>query len=225
MTAKADPYNLAELPIEQWNVSDLKPYERNTKVHDENHVIKLARSIKADGLYDAIIVDATGVIIAGHGRWAAVTKLGWAKVPVKVAKNLSKNQADAARIAHNKTSSTEYHSDYMAEELQRLAEADDVDVTVFMDDHEIEMLIEDVGDMDMGALSTDLDADIDQQEQDSKDMVEQVDNSEEKIVKVLGFNSIPISASKEVRRFMADVEAETGKEGAEAFVEWCSGRP
>jgi len=86
------------------------------------------------------------------------------------------------------------------------------------------MFIEDVGEPDLGAFADDLESDIDLQEQESKDKVEEIDASEEKIVKVLGFNSIPIAASKNVRRFMADIEAETGKEGAEAFVEWCNGR-
>jgi hypothetical protein len=224
-TQTSDPYDLVKLPTEMWDVDKVKPYHRNTKVHSPAHIAKLKKSIAADGLFDALIVDFEGYLIAGHGRYEALVSLGHTQVPVKHAAHLTKNQADAARIAHNKTASTEYDSGFMAEELRRLSEADDVDVTALgFEDHELEFLVEDLGDMDMSAISQDLEADIDAQDEETERKVTATDSSEEKLVKVLGFNTIPIAAAKDVRRFLAQIEADTGLKGAEAFVEFCRGR-
>jgi hypothetical protein len=225
VTDTTDPYNLANLPTEMWSIDRVKPYERNTKVHSPSHIAKLKASIKADGLFDALIVDMDGVLIAGHGRFEALVGLGHLKVPVKHAAHLTKNQADAARIAHNKTASLEYDSGFMAEELRRLSEADDVDLTALgLDEHELDFLVEDLGDMNMDAISTSLDDDIDEQDRQTEQKVAATDASSEKLVKAFGFNALPIAAVKDVRRFMADVEAETGLQGAEALSAWLAGR-
>lgn len=223
--ANPDPYNLVRLPTEMWTIDKLKPYEKNTKVHSPQHIQKLKASIAADGLFDAIIVDMDGVIIAGHGRYEALCELGHKVVPVKHAAHLTKNQADAARIAHNKTSSTDYHSDLMAEELRRLVEADDVDILALgFDSHELDFLTDDIGEINLAAISVDLDEDIDAQEAETKEKVAATDASQEKVVKALGFNAIPIAAVKAVRKFMADIEASTGLAGADAFVKFCNER-
>lgn len=225
MTNTTDPYDLVKLPTELWDIDRVKPYAKNTKVHSPAHIKKLKDSIAADGLFDALIVDLDGVIIAGHGRFEALCALGQTKVPVKYAAHLTKNQADAARIAHNKTASTEYDSGFMAEELQRLSEADDVDITALgFDEHELDFMVADLGDMNVGAISEDLDGDIDRQDEETSEKVKATDASSEKLVKALGFNAIPIAAVKHVRRFLADIESETGLKGDAAFVAWVEAR-
>jgi hypothetical protein len=208
-----------------WAIDKVKPYDRNTKVHSKEHIRKLQKSIQADGLFDSLIVDMDGVLIAGHGRYEALVGLGHMQVPVKHAAHLTKNQADAARIAHNKTASTEYDSGFMAEELERLSQADDVDITALgLDEHELDFLVTDLGDMNMDAISTSLDEDIDQQDKDTASKVAATDASSEKLVKVVGFNAVPIAAVKDVRRFIADIENETGLTGVDAFVAWAKAR-
>lgn len=225
VTNTNDPYGLVKLPTELWDIDKVKPYAKNTKVHSAAHIAKLKKSIAADGLFDALIVDFDGVLIAGHGRFEALVALGQTKVPVKHAAHLSKNQADAARIAHNKTSSVDYDSGFMAEELQRLSQADDVDIEALgFDAHELDFLVEDLGDMNMDAISADLDQDIDDQDEETAAKVAATDASSEKLVKAVGFNAVPIAAVKHVRRFIADIEAETGKTGADAFVAWVEAR-
>lgn len=226
VTNTTDPYDLVKLPTVLWDIDKVLPYAKNTKVHSKEHIKKLQASIQQDGLFDALIVDMDGVIIAGHGRFEALVGLGHTKVPVKHAAHLTKNQADAARIAHNKTASTEYDSGFMSEELLRLSQADDVDVTALgFDDHELDFLVEDLGDMNVDAISENLDKDIDEQEKETAEKVAATDASDEKIVKAFGFNAIPISAVKAVRRFMAEIEEETGMKGADAFVNWVETRP
>lgn len=220
-----DPYQLVNLPTELWDIGDVKPYPKNTKVHDPAHIKKLKASIQDRGLFDALIVDMDGVIIAGHGRFQALCDLGQIKVPVKHAKHLTKDQADAARIAHNKTASTEYDSEFMAEEIRRLAESTEVDVTALgLSEEELDFMVDDLGDMNIEAISTDLDGDIDAQEKETAAKVAATDASSAKVAKIFGFNSVPIAAVKHVRRFLADIEVETGLKGEDAFVEWVGQR-
>lgn len=49
-------------------VDKLIPYEKNNKVHNEDQIKKLARSIKEVGFRAPILVDENRVILAGHGR-------------------------------------------------------------------------------------------------------------------------------------------------------------
>lgn len=224
-THKTDPYRLSNLPVEMWGIDRIKPYARNTKVHSQAHITKLKASIAADGLFDPLIVDQDGEIIAGHGRYQALTDLGHTKVPVRHAAHLSKSQAAAARISHNKTASTEYDSGFMAEEMQMLMEADDVDMAALgFDEHELDFLVDDLGEMNMGAISEDLDEDIDNQDRETREKVAATDASSERVTKAFGFAEIPIAAVKHVRRLMAEIEEETGMKGAEAFSNWVAAR-
>ena len=219
---QTDPYNLVRIPTEMWSINKVLPYEKNTKVHTKAHIAKLKASIGADGLFDALIIDNDGVIIAGHGRYAALVDLGHKVVPVKHAAHLTKGQADAARIAHNKTASTEYDSGLLAEEMKRLMADDSVDISVLgFDEHELDFLIDDLGEINIGAISDNLDQDVDDQESETANKVLATDASSEKVVKALGFNSVPIAAVKNIRRFIADIEEQTGLVGEAAFAEFC----
>lgn len=46
----------------------LVPYDKNNKIHDENQIKQLARSIREVGFRAPILVDENRVILAGHGR-------------------------------------------------------------------------------------------------------------------------------------------------------------
>ena len=90
------------MQIELWNVDDVKPYEKNPRINDDAAEV-VAKSIKEFGFRQPIVVDADGVIIVGHTRWKAAKLLGFEKVPVHVAKELTPEQIKAYRIADNKT--------------------------------------------------------------------------------------------------------------------------
>jgi len=89
------------LDIEHWPLSRLKPYERNPR-KNAGAVDAVARSIAEFGFRVPIVVDAEGVVIAGHTRLRAAQQLGMAEVPVHVARELSPDQVRALRIADNK---------------------------------------------------------------------------------------------------------------------------
>lgn len=83
-------------------ISDIKPYPNNPRKNDDA-VTATANSIKEFGWQQPIIVDKENIIIAGHTRYKAAKQLNMDKVPVVVAKNLSKEQVKAYRLADNKT--------------------------------------------------------------------------------------------------------------------------
>lgn len=110
--------------IEQRNTEDIHPYERNPRINDQA-VDAVAASIKEFGFRSPIVVDGAGVIICGHTRWKAAKKLGLAKVPVHVAKDLSPEKVKAYRIADNQTANlAEWNFELLPIELKDLQAAD-----------------------------------------------------------------------------------------------------
>jgi len=113
-------------------VDDVKPYEGNPRVNDPA-VDAVAASLREFGFRQPIVVDEAGVIIVGHTRWKAAKKLGLAKVPVHVAKDLSPEQAKAYRLADNQTNTlAEWDYELLPIELKDLQAADfDLDLLGF----------------------------------------------------------------------------------------------
>lgn len=90
------------MDIVQKGLGELSPYENNPRVNDEA-VDAVAASIKEFGFKVPIVIDAQGVIVAGHTRYRAAKKLGLEAVPCIVADDLSEEQIRAFRLADNKT--------------------------------------------------------------------------------------------------------------------------
>jgi DNA modification methylase len=90
------------MKIELRDIDAVRPYEKNPRLND-GAVEAVARSLKAFGFRQPIVVDADGVIIVGHTRWKAARALGLQKVPVHEATDLSPEQVKAYRIADNQT--------------------------------------------------------------------------------------------------------------------------
>lgn len=83
-------------------LSELKEYENNPR-HNDGAVDYVAESIKNFGFKVPIIIDADGVIVAGHTRKRAAEYLGLKTVPCIVADDLTPEQIKAFRLADNKT--------------------------------------------------------------------------------------------------------------------------
>lgn len=108
--------------IEDWSITKVRPYPNNPRVL-RNAAEKVAESIRAFGWRQPIVVDADGVIIAGHSRHAAAQLLKLKKVPVHVAHDLSADQVRALRIADNKTATfSEWDDAKLADELAVILE-------------------------------------------------------------------------------------------------------
>jgi ParB-like chromosome segregation protein Spo0J len=87
--------------IELWKISDVETYPSNPRINDAA-VEVVAWSLKEFSFRQPIVVDGDGVIICGHTRWKAAQKLGFAKVPVHIAKDLTLEHIKVYRIADNK---------------------------------------------------------------------------------------------------------------------------
>jgi DNA modification methylase len=112
------------MDIELRNIDDIRPYEGNPRQNDQA-VEAVAASLREFGFRQPIVVDEAGVIIVGHTRWKAAKKLGLAKVPVHVARDLSAEQIKAYRIADNQTATlSEWNYELLPIELKDLQAAD-----------------------------------------------------------------------------------------------------
>jgi hypothetical protein len=78
------------------------PYARNARSHSDAQVAQIAASIREWGWTVPVLVDETGMLIAGHGRVLAARKLGLPEVPVMVAQGWSEAQKRAYVLADNK---------------------------------------------------------------------------------------------------------------------------
>lgn len=90
------------MDVKNWTIDQVHPYENNPRLNDDA-VAQVAESINKFGWQQPIVVDSAGVIIVGHTRYKAAKKLGLHSVPVLVASNLTEDEANAYRLADNKT--------------------------------------------------------------------------------------------------------------------------
>lgn len=107
--------------IEQVDIGNIKPYDKNAKLHSRAQVSRIASSIKEFGFNQPLVVDKDGIIIVGHGRYEAAKALNLAVVPILEA-NLTKEQADAYRLADNKLNESDWDMKLVIEELRELSE-------------------------------------------------------------------------------------------------------
>lgn len=114
--------------IEMVDIADLIPYDNNPRDNDEA-VQSVANSIRDFGFCNPIQIDGGNVIVAGHTRRLASIQLGLTVVPCIRLSNLTETQAQALRLADNKTGErATWNQDMLAEEVQGLIEAG-VDLT------------------------------------------------------------------------------------------------
>ena len=92
----------APMSVELRPLDAVRPYANNPRQNDDA-VEAVAESIRRFGFRQPIVVDADGIIVAGHTRFRAAQRLGLATVPVHVATDLTPDEVRAYRLADNKT--------------------------------------------------------------------------------------------------------------------------
>jgi DNA modification methylase len=129
------------MKIEMWPIGRVVPYDKNPRQNDVA-VEAVAKSIRAFGFRQPIVVDSDGVIVVGHTRYKAALKLALERVPVHVAKDLTPAQARAYRIADNQTATlAEWDAELLPLELAELKALDfDLDLLGFSEDQLTEWL-------------------------------------------------------------------------------------
>jgi len=90
------------MKIEQVKITDLAPYERNSRTHSDEQISQIMASIREFGFTNPVLIDGDNRIIAGHGRMLAAAKMGIDTVPCLRFSNLTDSQIRAYVIADNK---------------------------------------------------------------------------------------------------------------------------
>ena len=102
-------------------VEELVHPEKNVRVHTENQVNELIKSIKKFGQIRPVVVDENNIIMAGNGLVEALNKMGADTATVLKMQDLSDNDKKKLMIADNKIYSLGYDdNDSIYEILQSL---------------------------------------------------------------------------------------------------------
>lgn len=116
---------MKKLKIEYVSISDLKPYERNAKLHPQEQVEQIKNSIKEFGFNDPVAVWKDSEIIEGHGRLLAAQELGLTEIPIIRLDSLTDQQRKAYMLAHNKlTMNSDFDMKILAEEIENILDFD-----------------------------------------------------------------------------------------------------
>lgn len=90
------------MQIKNVPIKEIIPYERNNRVHSDQQIDRIAKSITDFGFNQPLVLDETNTVLVGHGRLLAAKKLGIKEAPVYRAIGLTKAQKKAYRILDNK---------------------------------------------------------------------------------------------------------------------------
>lgn len=130
-------------------IDEIKPYEKNARRHSKAQIREIADSIAKFGFTAPIIVDADGVILAGHGRYFAALLLGLESVPVIRKSNLTEAEVRAYRILDNRLAEkSKWDQDLLQLEIQALKEEDHEIDELGFSDKELEKILEDEPEID-----------------------------------------------------------------------------
>lgn len=132
------------LKIENVNIADIKPFERNAKEHPKEQIEQIKKSIAEFGMNDPIAIDENNVIIEGHGRLLALKAMRAETVPCIRLAHMSEEQKRAYILAHNKlTMNTGFDAELLSLEFADLKDLGfDLELTGF-ETNEIEKLFAD----------------------------------------------------------------------------------
>src|SRR5450755_583165 len=133
---------MGSLSIIYRKISELKSYPRNARTHSRKQVKQIAAAITEFGFTNAVLIDESDQIIAGHGRVQAAKLLGLTDVPTVQIAHLSATQKRAYILADNRLAEKAgWDQEILAVELQCLLadgfevvltgfEAPDIDVVL-----------------------------------------------------------------------------------------------
>jgi DNA modification methylase len=115
------------------NLQTLRPYQHNARTHSKRQIEQIARSIERFGFLNPVLIDASGAIIAGHGRVEAARQLGLGHVPTLRIEHLSDAEKRAYILTDNKLAEIGgWDREILAMELQALVDMNfEIEVTGF----------------------------------------------------------------------------------------------
>ncbi len=129
MKKKARKRTSIPLRIETIDINSVEPHPQNARLHDEQNIQAIAKSLGAFGQRTPIVLRGRDVI-KGNGTVDAAKRLNWTLIQVVRADALSEAQAMAYAIADNKTSDlSEFDFEALAGVLKDL-QGQNVDLAV-----------------------------------------------------------------------------------------------
>lgn len=107
------------MEIIRLKLSELKPYEKNAKIHTQEQIEQIKSSIEQFGMNDPIAIwGKENLIVEGHGRLEALKQLGIDEVDCIRLDHLTDEERRAYTLAHNKlTMNTDFDYGILDEEL------------------------------------------------------------------------------------------------------------
>lgn len=128
-----------KMEIIKLNINDITPYENNAKIHTEEQIEQIKKSIQEFGMNDPIAVwGKNNTIVEGHGRLEALKQLGYTEVDCIRLDHLTDEERKAYTLAHNKINmNTLFDIDLLDEELDSIEDIDMEDFGFDLDDEEI----------------------------------------------------------------------------------------
>lgn len=102
-------------------LSDIKPYKNNIKIHTEEQIEKIKKSIENNEYIQPICVDKKNIIVIGHGRYFALRKIN-PDMEIEVVKldDLSIDKINKLRILDNKLNESEWSFENLETEIKRI---------------------------------------------------------------------------------------------------------
>lgn len=128
------------MEIENIKLKDIIEYKNNAKLHPDEQVEQIKKSIKEFGFADCIAIDENNVIIEGNGRFRALNELqkenyqlrdgnghtiSYDEIPCVRLSNYTEEQKKAYILAHNKlTMNSDFDIDILNDELDSILNID-----------------------------------------------------------------------------------------------------
>ena len=137
---------MEKLKIEYVDINSIKSYKNNAKMHPQEQIEQIKKSIEQFGMDDPIGI-WKDEIVEGHGRLIACKELGYIEVPIIRLDHLTDEERKAYTLAHNKlTMNSDFDIDILNDELMN--SFDTIDMSDFgfdldIDDEEEQEIVED----------------------------------------------------------------------------------
>ena len=113
-----------DLKIEYVSTDAIRPYAGNAKLHPEQQILQIKKSIQEFGFNDPIAV-WKDEIVEGHGRLIAAKELGIETVPIIRLDGLTDEQRRAYTLVHNKlTMNSGFDTELLALEIENIPSLD-----------------------------------------------------------------------------------------------------
>ena len=114
-----------KLKIEMLPIEELHAYENNAKLHPQEQIDQIVKSMQEFGNNDPIAIDENNRIIEGHGRLLALKQMGEKEAPIIRLKHLTEEQKKAYILVHNQlTLNTGFDEELLRAELESIVDID-----------------------------------------------------------------------------------------------------